>query len=187
MKITEALHFDSRKYAVKISQLNYPYMKLRDNIYLKRRNIVSSTISALGGLACAYITGGMSLGGTVYSGRNLKVEEEKLALLEAEWVRRGGEPLVQRYFKDTVMPLILSSAVSAFTLGADIGLAHAAVPSCAAQMATPADQFSGHLVGPALTVAESWMSCVGRRVNTIVANPVRFLPFSFGISMSLRN
>ena len=189
MKITEVLYFDSHKYAVKISQLDYPHTKLQDNIYRKRRNIVSSTVSVLGGLACAYVTGGMSLGGTIYSGRNLKVQEGKLALLEAEWVRRGGDPLVKRYFKDTVMPLITSGAVCAFTLGADIGLAHAAAPACqcATQMAPPEDQFNGHLVSSMLTVAESGMSYVGRRVNTIMANPVRFLPFSFGTSMSLRN
>ena len=186
MKITEVLHFDSCKYTERISQPNYPYTKLQDNIYRKRRNILCSKVSALGSLACSHVTGGMSLCGTIYSGRNLDVQERKLALLEAEWVRRGGDPLVQRYFKDTVMPLITTGAVCAFTLGADIG-AHAAAPACAAHMAPPADQLHQHLVNAMHTVAEHGLQYVANKVNTIVAKPVRFLPFSFSISMSLRN
>ena len=129
----------------------------------------------------------MSLGGTIYSGRNLKVKEGKVPLLEAEWVREGGNPLVQQYFRDTIMPLITSGIVCTFTLGTDIGLTSAVAPVYTAQMVPPADQFDRHLVSSMLTIAESGLSYIGRRVNTLVANPVHFLSFSFSISMLLRN
>lgn len=169
MKIKEGLFgFSSSDYSEKISRREYSYSELATNIYRKRRAIATSKVSTASGVAAAHVTGGMSLVGSAWSGRNISVEKQKLALLEDEWARRGQTRLPKRTVKDMVIPVVIAGAIGVFTFSVDLGIANAtATAAQAAAMGIPGFEFHGHLVGAEYTSIEKGAGKLGDAVNTL--------------------
>lgn len=148
MKIKDAMGFSSSDYAKKISNREEcDTTQLAQNIYKKRRAIISSSGGVATGLVAAHLTGGMSLVGSAWSGRNFRVEERKLELLEKEWESRGFEPLPTRLVRDVLVPGVVTTAVGAFTVTADMGLANAAAQTALYPVGSPtAYPYNVHVV-----------------------------------------
>ncbi|KAI0083857.1 hypothetical protein BDY19DRAFT_910324 [Irpex rosettiformis] len=127
MAIGDLMHFDEGAYISKISQPSYPDDVLRKNIYRKRRQTVSSRFAVGAGVGLAHVTGGASLASSAYGARTLSVASQKLVLLEREWERREHPTLPEHFMRDTVLPMAISTAVGAATVGFDLGLSAAAV------------------------------------------------------------
>lgn len=166
MKIKEGLlGFSSNKYREKISSPDYSYAELATNIYKKRRSIVSSKTSAVTGVATAHVSGGTSLIGSAWAGRNISVEKQKLELLEEEWERRGQDPLPKRKLTDVIIPILITGAMGVFAFNVDLGIANAThTAATAAAMGVPGYDFNGHAVGAYYDVVEKGMKMGGNRV-----------------------
>lgn len=167
----EIIRFNSHEYMMKICKYEYSYYQLATNIYCKRRAIACSRTSVVGTILCASVTGGMSLVGTAIAGRNIIIEKQKLQLLEKEWARRGVPPLPRRHFKDTVIPVVLSSALCMFTFTVDLGIANtAANAALETQMGIAGAEFHGHLVGSFYTGVEKGLSTASNKANHAVSD-----------------
>ncbi|KAI0825455.1 hypothetical protein BC629DRAFT_1586371 [Irpex lacteus] len=139
MGVNDLLHFDQYAYQRKISRPWYPDPDLYENIYKKRRQTVSSGFSIGAGVALAPVTAGGSLVSSAVGVRTLGIANQKLALLEAEWARRGYRRLPDHFLRDRVLPMAVTGAVSVATMGFDVGLG-----SAGANMVV---QAGGHGVG----------------------------------------
>ncbi len=121
MKWPETIHFNERDYRRKIRKPDYTHYELVSNIYRKRRNIASSTTSMVTSVATAPVAG-IGVVGLAWSARNMSVDAQKLRLLEKEWARRGQKPLPKRPIKDTLIPVLMTTAVGIFAPFVDIGM-----------------------------------------------------------------
>ena len=169
MRIQDSLHFSATSYDKRIHDKDYTFGELARDIYLKRCHIASSTTSAAAGIACAHVSGGVSLFGSAYAGRNVSVEKQKLTLLEHLWESTGVEPLPHRHIKDTVIPVVITTAVGVFTFSVDLGLSNAVAN--AAQAGIPGYELaiSSHITGGEFSGVEKGMGWVGERINQKIA------------------
>ncbi|KAF7976008.1 hypothetical protein HWV62_8012 [Athelia sp. TMB] len=158
----EALNFNSADYARHIREEDYTVGQLANNIYTKRRAIAASTTTAATSVAAAHVSGGMSLFGAVWSGRNISVERQKLAALEQFWASCGQQPLAHRPFKDTVIPVVVATAIGAFAFDLDLALADGG-----AATSMQVDGFMlpvRHLISGEYFLAERGVSWMGNKV-----------------------
>ncbi|KAJ6454414.1 hypothetical protein C8R45DRAFT_1222869 [Mycena sanguinolenta] len=164
MKIKEALGFSSSDYREKISDWKeYHPIQLAHNIYKKRRAIIMATGGVATGLATAHLTGGVSLVGSAWSGRNFRVEQRKLELLEEEWENRGFKKLPRRDVKDVLIPVIIATTVGALTFTIDMGLANAVAQTAMYPVGSPlAYPYNVHAVGLFYQVVEWGVGRLGR-------------------------
>lgn len=161
MKFTESLHFSQKKYREDLRTKNLSHIALAKEIYRKRSKRLSSKVSAGAGVAAAFVTGGHSLVASAYSGRNISVESQKLAILEEEWAHRGHPPLAESTLRDKVIPITVAFGASLFTLGLDVALA-AAGPDQFFQL-TPDPALNEFLIGNVYyTGVKSGASAVGK-------------------------
>ncbi|KAJ7044423.1 hypothetical protein C8F04DRAFT_1228705 [Mycena alexandri] len=165
MKIKEGLlGFSSSEYREKISDWNeYHPIQLAHNIYKKRRAIIIATGGVATGLATAHLTGGVSLVGSAWSGRNFRVEQRKLGLLEKEWENRGFKKLPSRDVKDVLIPVIIATTVGALTFAVDMGLANAVAQTAMYPVGSPlAYPYNVHAVGLFYQGVEQVVGRLGR-------------------------
>ncbi|KAJ8482838.1 hypothetical protein ONZ45_g14818 [Pleurotus djamor] len=126
MRLGETFGFSSSDYIEKISDPSYTLQEIALNIYKKRRAIAMSTVQVAGGILASTISGGVTLAGSAFAARNINVEKRKLKLLEEEWEgNRRQYPLPKRHVKDTVIPVIIATAVGALAFTVDLGLSNA--------------------------------------------------------------
>lgn len=152
--------FNDAQYRRKISWGWYSYAALATNIYRKRRAILISGISVVASAAAAPLTHGVSLISTAWSLRTLYVTEQKLKLLEAEWARRGQEPLPEHPIEDVVIPILIASTVGLYTFTIDLGLAGVVVAA-----GLPDLEVNNHDVGTYYTALECATSKAGKSLN----------------------
>ena len=76
MHIKETFKFSRRDYKERKSESEL--VELREDIYAKRRNLVTAKTSAVVGVLCVPVSAGMSLLGVAYQWRNISVEKRKL-------------------------------------------------------------------------------------------------------------
>jgi len=172
MQLKDTLHFDATSYEREIREKGYTFGELARDIYIKRRQIVSSEVTVVTGLACVHVSGGTSLLGSAYAARNVNVEERKLALLEHLWKSTGMNPLPPRNITDTVIPVAISTAIGAFTFSIDLGISNAvATAAYASQMGIPgyALPINSHLIGGGYFGVEKGMGWVGVHANEMIA------------------
>ncbi|KAF7974354.1 hypothetical protein HWV62_12304 [Athelia sp. TMB] len=172
MRLKEILNFSSSDYEDRIRGKNYTFGELARDIYIKRRAIASSKASAVTSAAAVHVTGGTSLFGTAYAGRNISVEKQKLALLERFWEDSGAAPLPRRHIKDTVIPIALATAVGVFAFSVDLAIANAvSTAATAAQMGIPGYTLpvSSLVISGEYFAIEKGMGWAGKKVNGVVA------------------
>lgn len=162
MRPGEALNFNSSDYARHIREENYTLAKLAHNIYSKRRSIAASAASTVTSVAAAHVSGGMSLFGAMWSGRNISVEKQKLAVLEQFWASNGQSPLPHRHFKDTVIPVVVATAIGAFAFDLDLAIADG---GCATSMQLGGYMLpvSSHLISGGYFLVEKGVSWAGNK------------------------
>ena len=172
MRFKEILKFSSSDYEDRIREKNYTYGELARDIYCKRRAIASSKASAVSSAAAVHVTGGTSLFGTAYAGRNISVEKRKLAALERFWEKSGASPLPKRHIKDTIIPIALATAVGVFAFSVDLAISNAvSTAASAAQMGIPgyALPVSSLVISGEYFGIEKGMGWAGKKVNGVVA------------------
>ena len=178
MRIQDALHFNATSYNKRIREKDYTFGELARAIYIKRRHIASSTASAAAGVACAHVSGGMSLVGSAYAGRNISVEKQKLTVLENLWKCTGMAPLPHRHIKDTVIPVVITTAIGVFTFSVDLGLSNAVANGAQASIPGYGLAISSHLTGGELFGMEQGMEWAGGRISGKIANSGEYTQYS---------
>ncbi|KIM87776.1 hypothetical protein PILCRDRAFT_3526 [Piloderma croceum F 1598] len=172
MRLKEALHFNKKDYKTRMKQKDYTFGELAVDIYQKRRRIASSKVSIGTGVACAHLTGGTSLLSSAYAGRNISVEKQKLALLEDRWASTGIDPLPKRPIKDTLIPIVISTAIGAFAFSVDLAISNAvATAADAAQLGLSgyALPVSSHLISGEYGGVEKGMNWASGHVNNQIS------------------
>ncbi|KAF7976116.1 hypothetical protein HWV62_7553 [Athelia sp. TMB] len=162
MHIKEAFNFNSAEYARHIREEEYTVGRLANNIYTKRRAIAASKTSALASVAAAHVSGGTSLLSAAWSSRNISVERQKLDALEQYWESSGQPRLPQRHFKDTIIPVVVATAIGVFAFDLDLAIADggAATSMQMAGYMIPVH----HLISGEYSLAEKGVSCMGNKV-----------------------
>jgi hypothetical protein len=110
--------FSSTKYRSRVSQ--YSNRMLRDEERKKRKNIVSHKCGIGVSAGFAVYTGGASLVGAALNGRQMKVEEHKLEILQKEMNKRGLVPS-DLGFRDYLTSGLKGGLRSASMGGMDMG------------------------------------------------------------------
>jgi hypothetical protein len=170
MRLEEVFHFNDASYRKKIQRKEFTYAQLAKGIYAKRRNITTSKVTVYTTVICVPVTFGVSLLATANAFRNINVEKRKLFLLEEEWQRCGQTRLPKRFIKDTLIPVILTTAIGVLTFTVDVGISSmAANAAYNAQMGIPSMEFQGHAVGAVYTVVENGMGMAARGFNEQIA------------------
>lgn len=125
MGLDDVFGFSTSSYRAKISDRNsYSDNELANNIYKKRQQCSGSAFGVGAGLAMAAHTGGASLAGVAFSGRNRSIAKQKLEMLEHEWQNRGYDSLDKR-LRDTIVPCAIGAAAMGVTAGVACGIEHA--------------------------------------------------------------
>lgn len=125
MGLDDVFGFDSYEYKAKVSDRRYyGDEQLANNIYRKRQQATGSAFGVGAGIALAPHTGGATLAGALYSGRNRSVAKQKLNVLEQEWHERGWQQLPTRV-RDTAVPIAIGAAAMGVTAGVAYGIDHA--------------------------------------------------------------
>jgi hypothetical protein len=168
MRPSEATGFSSTNYRERITK-KLPHQLIYD-IYKKRRALTKSGVGVVFTVLCAHATGGISLLGTAWHARTRNVEKRKLTLLEQEWHSRGGDELPDRYVKDMLIPLVISTTIGAFTFCVDVGLSSPCVDSSMAaafsqHTGLPAEAFSKEVIGVAFFAVEQVAAGAGKMFN----------------------
>jgi hypothetical protein len=168
MRPSEATGFSSTNYRQRIAE-KLPHQLIYD-IYKKRRALTRSGVGVVFTVLCAHATGGISLLGTAWHARTRNVEVRKLKLLEQEWRSRGGDELPERYVKDVLIPLVISTTIGAFTFYVDVGMSSPCVDSGIAaafsvHTGLPAEAFSKEVIGVAFFAVERVAAKVGEMAN----------------------
>lgn len=123
--LKEYLAFGNKEktaYRAKIRGPHYPDRVLEDNVYRKRREVHGAAWAMGASLGLIHLTAGASTIGATAAYRTLKIECEKLVMLEQEWCDRGYARLPNHTFRDKVIPCIIGAGVVAVNLGLDVGL-----------------------------------------------------------------
>lgn len=125
MGLDDVFGFSTSSYWAKITDRSkYSDTELGNNIYKKRQQCSGSAFGVGAGIALAAHTGGASLAGAAFSGRNRSIAKQKLEMLEQEWQNRGYDPLDTR-LRDTVVPIAIGAAAMGVTAGVAYGIEHA--------------------------------------------------------------
>lgn len=167
MRFSDILHFSESDYYERIREKGYSAYGLAREIYTKRRKANGAKGAVVSSVVCAHVTGGLSLLGGAYAGRNLSVEHQKLKLLEQMWGEcTGGHELPHRHFRDTIIPIVISTALCYLTFTVDLNMtSFAANAAYANQIGMSSYIFPSHIVGAEATGAEKSLGWVGRKVN----------------------
>ncbi|KAJ8518075.1 hypothetical protein ONZ45_g4816 [Pleurotus djamor] len=115
----DKLSFNPGQYARKIMSMDLQEHARR--IYSKRRILASTHGRAIGGVLASPATGGLSLLGTAAAGYQGDTEERKLDVLEQTWQQRGQYPLPTHFIRDTLVPVVLSTAFGVLGFFIDFG------------------------------------------------------------------
>ncbi|KZP17194.1 hypothetical protein FIBSPDRAFT_894453 [Athelia psychrophila] len=163
----ETFWFNEKAYNQKIHQKNYMYGELARNIYTKCRAIASSKASAVAGIACVHVSGGASLIGSTYTGRNINVEGRKLAALECFWESTAAGPLRHHDIRDTLIPITIATIIGMFTFNINLGISNVVVSSAyAAQMSCGYSfPISGHALSAGAFGVETGTGWMGKKAN----------------------
>lgn len=164
MRIKETYNFSRKSYRDR--KLDDEPDALRENIYAKRRNLITAKTSALIGVLCVPVSGGASLLGVAYQIRNISVEKRKLAVLDHIWiVDRGEEQLAHRAFKDKWLPMAIISLLGCFIFNVDMGISNASASAAyAAQQGLYGYDFNVHAVGAYYDAVEKGIGTAGNKV-----------------------
>ena len=162
----EVFHFSDNNYCRKIQHPEFTYAQLTRGIYTKPCNIATSRITVYTSTIAAPVTHGMSFLATATALRNINIKKRKLCLLEEEWQMCGQTQLPRRFIEDTLIPVILATAIGALIFTIDIGISSIAVNTVYnAQMGIPSMEFHGHVVGAVCTVIEQGLAMAAQRFN----------------------
>ena len=163
MHIKETFKFSRRDYRERKSESELA--ELREDIYAKRRNLVTAKTSAVVGVLCVPVSAGMSLLGVAYQWRNISVEKRKLKELTDIWIEeRKQDWLEHRSFKDKWLPMFITSLLGCFIFSVDLGISNASAQAAyAAQQGFIGTQFNAHAVSAYYTGIEKGMSVAGNQ------------------------
>lgn len=139
---SEYIHgLDAEAYRNKISRPHFSDQELEQKIYEKRSKVNAAGWAIGAGVASIFFTLGVSALTLPLPLVASQIDQEKLALLEWEWSRRGYPTLATRVFQDGVIPCTIAGTVGAIGMGVGHGFL-AAGSSCVNHAATAA---GGHL------------------------------------------
>ena len=170
MRLKETYNFSRKRYHDKKADDDNDDIK--ENIYAKRRNLISAKTSVVTGVLCVPVTAGASLLGVAYQLRNISVEKRKLAQLDLIWTsEREQEPLQHRPFKDKWLPMFITSLIGCFIFNVDLGISNAsATAAYAAQQGLYGYDFNAHAVGAYYDGVEKVIGTAGNKVVKANAN-----------------
>lgn len=170
MRLKETYNFSRKDYLERKSEERNE--DIRQNIYAKRRNLITAKTSAVIGVLCVPVTAGMSLLGVAYQWRNISVEKRKLKMLNQIWLQeRENEWLEHRPFKDKWVPMFITSLLGCFIFSVDLGISNAsATAAYAAQQGIYGYEFNAHAVGAYYDGIEKGLGTAGNKVASKIGN-----------------